>query len=40
VVAEDTFITSRQADAFAGGVFRSNEAEVIREMDAFLAHLH
>jgi len=55
VVAEDTFTTTRQADAFTSGVpsahvvrianadhyvFRSNEADVIREMDAFLSKLH
>jgi len=54
VMAEDTFTTSRQADAFAAGVpsahvvrlanadhyvFRSNEADVIREMNAFLSNL-
>lgn len=53
-VADDAFVTSRQADAFAAGVpsahvvrlananhyvFRSNEADVIREMNAFLANL-
>ena len=55
VVAEDTFTTTRQADAFASGVpsahvirianadhyvFRSNEADVVKEMDAFLSTLH
>jgi non-heme chloroperoxidase len=55
VVAEDTFTTSRQIDAFAAGVpsaqvarianadhyiFRSNQADVIREMKAFLLKLH
>jgi non-heme chloroperoxidase len=54
VEAEDTFITSRQADAFLAGVpsahvvrlanadhyvFRSNPAEVVREMTAFLSGL-
>jgi non-heme chloroperoxidase len=54
VMAEDTFTTSRQADAFVAGVpsahvvrlanaehyiFRSNEADVIREMDAFVSNL-
>ena len=55
VVEEDTFTTTRQADAFTSGVpsshvvrianadhyvFRSNEADVIKEMDAFLSTLH
>lgn len=55
VEAEDTFTTSRQADAFEAGVpsahvvrlanadhyvFRSNEADVFREMNAFLSNLH
>jgi non-heme chloroperoxidase len=54
VVAEDTFTTTRQANAFAEGVpsahvvrmanadhyvFRSNEADVTREMNAFLTKL-
>jgi pimeloyl-ACP methyl ester carboxylesterase len=54
IVAEDTFATARQADAFAAGVptarvvriadadhfvFNSNEAEVVREMNTFLASL-
>lgn len=54
VMAEDTFTTTRQENAFASGVpsahvvrianadhyvFRSNEADVIREMDAFLSDL-
>ena len=55
VETEDTFITSRQADALAAGVpsahvvrianadhyiFRSNPADVIRAMNAFLLSLH
>jgi non-heme chloroperoxidase len=54
IVANDTFTTSRQADAFAAGVpsahvvrianadhyvFRSNETDVTREMNAFLSNL-
>jgi non-heme chloroperoxidase len=54
IVAEDTFTTSRQAEAFAAGipsahvvrlanadhyVFRSNEADVIRDINAFLSKL-
>ncbi len=54
VEANDAFLTSRQADAFAAGVpsahvvrlanadhyvFRSNETDVIREMNAFLSNL-
>jgi non-heme chloroperoxidase len=54
IVANDAFLTSRQADAFAAGVpsshvvrlanadhyvFRSNETDVIREMNAFLSNL-
>jgi pimeloyl-ACP methyl ester carboxylesterase len=54
IVADDTFTTSRQADAFAKGVptaqvvrlanadhyvFRSNEADVLRAMNAFLSRL-